>query len=349
MLIPSQELAKGGPGRIGHIGVLDGVRAASILFVLAAHTLPLGFPQWKLNEVAGRCGMALFFCLSGFLITTILYRNPDPIAFLIKRLFRIVPAVYLYLVIIFVLFDLPLEGLLINFLFLQNYLVDYQSLGPLSHLWSLAVEVHFYLAIGLLAALFGRRALWLIPPAALVITGLRIDGGVVSNINTHLRADEILAGGCLALLSLHRGERLRAMLDHKKGVWVLAAVVFGLFLASGHKGAGWLVYVRPYLAAALVGLLLHSRIGIIHSVLESHAARHIANISYALYIYHPLMIWGWFNSGNLAERYLFKRPISYVMTWVAAYLSTRFWEKPWQSAARRILVRRDGAPGGSRG
>lgn len=60
-----------------HIKSLDGVTALSILFVLLAHMAPVGPKDWALNQVAGRGGMALFFCLSGFLIISILYHNPQ--------------------------------------------------------------------------------------------------------------------------------------------------------------------------------------------------------------------------------------------------------------------------------
>lgn len=78
-------------GRSGghHLPVLDGLRAFSILFVLAAHLLPLNPALPGLNDAFGVLGMSLFFCLSGFLITTTLHRNPEALTFLVKRVFRI--------------------------------------------------------------------------------------------------------------------------------------------------------------------------------------------------------------------------------------------------------------------
>ena len=54
------------------IPILDGWRATSILCVLGAHLVPLGPKALQLNFVAGAMGMALFFCLSGFLIVQFL-------------------------------------------------------------------------------------------------------------------------------------------------------------------------------------------------------------------------------------------------------------------------------------
>ena len=71
--------------RGAHLAALDGWRGLSILLVLAAHLLPLGPKPWKLNYSAGILGMALFFTLSGFLITRALLREQNVAAFLIRR------------------------------------------------------------------------------------------------------------------------------------------------------------------------------------------------------------------------------------------------------------------------
>jgi len=76
---------------------LDGWRGISILCVLAAHILPIGPKFMQLNSTFGPLGMALFFTLSGFLITNLLLRNPSVIDFLIRRFFRIIPLAWLYI------------------------------------------------------------------------------------------------------------------------------------------------------------------------------------------------------------------------------------------------------------
>lgn len=53
---------------------LDGRRG--ILLVLAAHLLPLGPKSLSVNATAGPMDMALFFTLSGFLITWLLLHHP---------------------------------------------------------------------------------------------------------------------------------------------------------------------------------------------------------------------------------------------------------------------------------
>lgn len=321
----------------GYVLCLDGVRAASILLVLLAHTAPLGPKSWLFNAMAGRMGMALFFCLSGYLIVSMLYRNPDVPAFIAKRVMRIVPALFLYLTLLLVFFDLPLRSWLLNMTFVSNYAVSGLGGGPVGHLWSLCVEMHFYLAISIAVLVGGRRAVWLVIPAALIVTGLRIEAGVVSNINTHLRADEILAGGWLALAAHHRGNHLRILLASPILAGALIVFLWLLFMVSSHDQGGVLVYLRPYLAMALVGVIMHCRLRALLDILESGIARYIARISYALYIWHPLMIIGAMNSGSTLERYLLKRPVSWALTWFAAHLSTFYWESIWQRSVRRWL------------
>ncbi|MEL7133808.1 MAG: acyltransferase, partial [Pseudomonadota bacterium] len=298
--------------------------------------------HWGLNSMAGPMGMSLFFCLSGFLIVSILNHNPDVPSFLIKRVLRIVPAVILYMCILVLLFGIPWQMFAANALFVSNYwhVGLSKTIAPTSHLWSLAVEMHFYIAIALTTLLLGRRAFWLIPPAALAVTLMRIDVGAYTNIKTHLRVDEILAGGMLAMVAIHWGDRMRRVFA---GTWrpaLALAVLTPLWMLGSHDAGGALNYARPYLAAALVGVVLFGRLPALHPILEGRIAAYIAKISYALYIYHPLMIFAWMNAGSDWVRYLVKRPISYALTWAAAHASTYFWEARWQSFARSWVKRR---------
>lgn len=180
--------------------VLDGLRATSIGLVLAAHMLPLGPKLLQLNYTAGAMGMSLFFALSGFLITSTLLQNSEVYEFLVRRLARILPLVYAYTFIVFTFFVFDPEAAFWTATFLINYLTGYMVDGLNNHLWSLCVEVHFYAAIALVVLFAGKKGLWIVWPACLAITALRIHDGVVIAIQTHLRVDEILSGACVATL-----------------------------------------------------------------------------------------------------------------------------------------------------
>src|SRR5690242_10462965 len=166
---------------------LDGLRAISICLVLAAHLLPLGPKYLHLNSTAGPMGMSLFFALSGYLIVTTLRGATLP-EFIAKRLARILPLAYLYVLLVYLVFGLSRQALFAHLGFVVNYRQD-QMLPVTEHLWSLCVEVHFYVLITLLAATAGRRALFLVWPACAAITVLRVVSGTYIDVASHLRMD----------------------------------------------------------------------------------------------------------------------------------------------------------------
>ena len=327
-----------------HLPGLDGLRAASILLVIGAHTLPLGPKILQVNHLAGVMGMSLFFCLSGYLITSTLLQKPDVWPFLVKRIFRIVPSMWLYLAILVLFLGVQWQNAILNAAFVSNYLVAGLNDGPTGILWSLCVEVQFYLAIGLLVWIAGVRGLYVIPFAALAVTLIRIDHQSYVNIATHLRVDEILAGGCLALVLHFRSSALRDWLATGTRSRLLLGAAVCVWLVSCHPLGGPMNYVRPYATALMMGLVLLAAPERLQRVLASKAAAYIAHISYALYIYHSLMIWGWMNEGSTAVRYLVKRPISWSLTLVAAHLSTFYWEAFWQRFARQRILHEQPRP-----
>jgi peptidoglycan/LPS O-acetylase OafA/YrhL len=313
---------------------LDGLRAISIGLVLAAHLLPLGPKALHLNSTAGPMGMSLFFTLSGYLIVTTL-RSATISEFIVKRLARILPLAYLYILFVFLLFGLSKQSLFSHLGFIVNYRLD-QMLPVTEHLWSLCVEVHFYIFVTVLAAVGGRRALMLIWPCCLAITALRIQEAAYINVATHLRLDEILAGACVATLPTRR-LRATAM---PLVIWTLAA---GAWAATSHPDSGWLQYLRPYAAAVLLAATLSQPPNRLIAVLSGRTLRYVAATSYALYVIHPLTAHGWWNDGSVWQRYLFKRPLGFAFTLTAAHMSTFYWEKTWiQMAGRWIRSRRAG-------
>jgi peptidoglycan/LPS O-acetylase OafA/YrhL len=314
--------------------VLDGLRAISILLVLASHMLPLGPKFLKLNDAAGAMGMSLFFALSGFLITSTLIHNADVCEFLVKRLARILPLAYAYtfLVFTFVIFD-PKAGLW-TASFLLNYFTDYMEGGLNNHFWSLCIEMHFYAGIALVVILFRKKGLWIVWPACLLITALRVHDGAYIAIQTHLRVDEILAGACIATLYKSSWEGWLKYPTTFVGLAVL------LWFLSGSPYTEWFQYLRPYATAlVLASVLCHSKT-LLTDFLSSKFMRYIAAVSYALYVIHPLTTHGWLNQGGIVDRYLLKRPISLILTFAGAHFSTFYWEKFWMQAGRKWIQAR---------
>lgn len=313
--------------------VLDGLRAISILLVLACHLLPLGPKDLELNGAAGSMGMSLFFALSGFLITSGLLKNPDIHEFLARRLARILPLAYAYTIIVFLIFSFDPRALLWTNLFVVNYLVEY--LRPWTdHFWSLCVEMQFYFAIALVVVVAGRKGLWVVWPACLAITLHRLSVEAYVSIFTLQRVDEILSGACIATVYPYfKNVKFRV------GPTVMFIAVL-LWAVSSHPFTGALQYFRPYTTAFLLSASLYYAATYPETLLASRPMRYIATISYALYIIHPATAYGWMSQGGKLTKYLLKRPISFALTFALAHFSTFYWERLWQSAAKRWIKKR---------
>lgn len=309
--------------------VLDGWRALSILFVLATHMLPLGPKRLRGNETAGMVGMSLFFTLSGFLIAEQLHKRRNVITFFVRRLFRIVPLAWLYATFAILLLKFGFIAWLATLGFAVNY--DFAALTPLTdHFWSLCVEVHFYLVIGLLMAVTRFRGFLVLPVLWLALVGLRAVLQPVGTIQTHLRVDEILSGSCLALIHLGYFPRLRALIARLP--FLLLAIL--LVLAS-HPADGLLDAFRGLFAASLIGHTLFRAESPRWRWLQRRSLRYIAEISYALYVIHPATMYGWLGSGSTLERYT-KRLLSFGLTFGLAHLSTFYFEKYFLRLGKRL-------------
>jgi peptidoglycan/LPS O-acetylase OafA/YrhL len=322
-------------GSYHSLPVLDGLRATSILLVLACHLLPLGPKALRLNEMAGAMGMSLFFALSGFLITSGLITNANVHEFVVRRFARILPLAYAYTAVVFLVFTFQPQRLLYTDAFTVNYLTQYLDSGWTAHMWSLCVEVHFYLAIALAVLVSGKRGLWIVWPACLGITFLRVSTGTYISLATHLRGDEILAGACAATAFGYIGLPCRS-----RSLLAAMGLLAFLWALSSHPLSGWLQYIRPYTTALL--LLAALQYGAVNpgNVLESRPLRYIATISFALYVIHPATAHGWMSEGGVMAKYFLKRPISFALTFLLAHFSTFYWERPWQVWAKRWIQKR---------
>lgn len=314
--------------------MLDGWRALSILLVMASHMLPLGPARWNANAAIGMIGMAIFFTLSGFLIVSILARDPDIGRFLIRRISRILPLAWLALVLMLPLQHADAATWVANLLFYAN-LPPFWLMPWSTHFWSLCLEMQFYAAIALTVLVAGRRGLWLVPVAALTVTAARIATGTEVSIITWFRADEIMAGGILAL-AVHGDPSGRATrLLRRLPFWPIAI----LTLLSASSSFAVLNYLRPYLVATSVGITILRPVGGFSRLLESRPAAYIASISYALYVIHHFTLFGWLGAGHGWVKYA-KRPLCLVITFALAHLSTFHFESRFIAWSHRVRPKR---------
>jgi len=313
--------------------VLDGWRGVSILLILAAHLFPLGPKAWELNVATGILGMVFFFVLSGFLVTHFLLTRYGLVDFLIRRFFRILPLVWLYMTLMFLMSPVTLEVWLAHFMFYGNYPPE-KFIATTPHIWSLCVEVHFYIGIAVLVGLFNKRGLMLIPVLLIAFTLLRVVNGAHYSIITHFRIDEILAGAMLALIYNGKvSSAFRILVSHAS-----FTVTFVLLLISCHPDSGFLCYLRPYFAAILVGTTLFNQSTFVAGLLQNKVLFYIATISFALYVIHPFLMTTWLGTGGDLEKYA-KRPLLLALLFLSAHLSTFYYEQKWISLGKWISLK----------
>lgn len=215
-----------------HIPALDGVRGLAILAVLLFHFVAPTNPKGPIDGAItwlfsyGALGVNLFFVLSGFLITGILYDSRDEPGyfrnFYMRRALRIFPLYYGVLAIVFfvvpaipALRDSEIAGLRSHQAWAWLYGVNIYLaihggwvLSYIEHFWSLAIEEQFYLvwplAVWLLA---GKRRLFLTfsLAAAIASFGARIAASllgaspIVTTVLTPFQLDSLAIGAFLAV------------------------------------------------------------------------------------------------------------------------------------------------------
>jgi len=320
-----------------HLAVLDGWRGISILLVLAGHFLPLGPRPWQLNGTAAVAGMALFFTLSGFLITRFLLQRDDVVDFLTRRLCRIVPLAWIAMAVALPMADAPASAYLPHFLFYANVNPEHLT-SVAGHLWSLCVEMQFYVGVALLVWMFGRRGLYLLPVLCVAFTLHRVAAGAHVDIVTWRRVDEILAGAVLALAYANKFGEGSARFVSRLSPYLLVV----LLAISSHPASGFVNYFRPYIAALLVGATLFAVAPGLDALLKTRVLAYVAAISYALYVIHQILDHTWLGSGDKLARYV-KRPLLFLATFALAHVSTFHFEKHWIAFGKRLSERRQRA------
>ena len=324
------DLEESAPSSEKRLAVLDGWRGISILLVLAAHLLPLGPKVLQLNETAGPMGMALFFTLSGFLITRFLLRHDSIVDFLLRRFFRIIPLAWIALLIALPMASAPLAVYPANFFFYAN-LPPQQLTDVASHFWSLCVEVQFYVGVALLVRILGRRGLYLLPILCLAVTAHRIATGAEVDIVTWRRVDEILAGALLAMAYEGRfGANAVRWFRY-----VNAYVFLGLLVVTSHPAFGFANYLRPYIAALLVGSTLFGAPVVLDRLLRTRTLAYIAEVSYALYVTHHLLMYTWLGTGEGWLKYAKRIPL-FIATFAISHLSTFYYERRFIDLGHRL-------------
>jgi len=297
-----------------HFGSLDGLRAISILLVIAHHAR--GPTSWPIAE-NGRLGVQLFFAISGFLITTLMLREQrrsngiNLRNFYIRRTLRIFPLYYsvllVYCALVFVAETGTLRGQefwsnLPAFATYTSNLFVREKLGEFPiffFAWSLAAEEQFYLTWPWVQKLLQEKARVGIL-AGLLVVKLLIQPFIspLSWMNDFIllrlvdRIPITILLGVLAAHALNRPRGYSALKLALGGRWA-APVILGSMIAllsnieiSGRVSAA---LVSLPLAALVVACVVREDNGL-SRLLKTPVLVRVGAISYGLYMLHMIAL-----------------------------------------------------------
>jgi peptidoglycan/LPS O-acetylase OafA/YrhL len=310
--------------------LLDLLRTIAVVLVLGRH-LPLRFRVDQITNtwhLCGWVGVDLFFVLSGFLVSGLLFREYKTRGtfsvgrFLTRRGLKIYPAFYVFLVLsVGLLFATGQvvwkRAVVIEALFLQSYAEQLGGGRINGHTWSLAVEEHFYILLPLLLLAllrFGKTPdpFRLIPAIAIAVAaaclamrclniGSTFDDDT-HHFPTHLRIDSLMCGVALSYL-FHFRPAFVAFATRLRWPILLAGIAIMSLAGIYDVTTPWL-WTAGYLVFAIGSACLVTWAATGQT--NSHTLRAIAWVgaySYSIYLWHI-----------------------HVLEWVAPYFSVSY---PW--------------------
>jgi len=317
---------------------LNGIRFIAVFLVLIDHWLiplnPFSF--------LGHLGVVIFFVLSGFLITRILFENADScrynrsspfvkmIRFIYRRSLRIFP-IYFLLLIIGSFFSLS------NFKDVSIWLISYTPnfyiithtkwIGVWDHLWSLAVEEQYYLLFPYFV-FFVSIARYPRLLVCMLLLGLGSRFGfylmashetketywMISYVNPLAAIDSFGLGGILAYL-FHYQKLLFEKLVSKTYLLPVSLMLFiAVLVLSTHAiyvhDNIWEIVFERFFAGIFAFFLIAQSLGnstwIFGRFLTLNWVSFLGQISYGIYLYHNVVYNYYHVDGNTIIGYLAK-------------------------------------------
>ena len=348
---------------------VDGMRALAILSVLIFHAYPSSLP-------GGFVGVDIFFVISGYLISSIIFRGLTLgtfsfFDFYARRVRRIFPAVIVvilgsFLLGFFFLTPYELEDLIRESpyaaFFLENwrlyvttggYWETATELKPFMHFWSLGVEEQYYIFYPLICFLLwkvsAKRFLASLVFMLLVSLGLCLydtaNEPVRAFYSLHTRFWELLIGGVLAYVELKwpdYKEKIKCLgggIDNVFSVTGLLLIIFAIaFFEEGKDFPGWRA-LFPTMGSVLI-IAAGTNAYLNKYVFSNKVAVFIGLISYPLYLWHWPFICIFRNNlaGELPSGWLMVTLIG--LSFLMAYLTYMLIERPMRSmkASWRLVL-----------
>jgi peptidoglycan/LPS O-acetylase OafA/YrhL len=333
---------------------IDGLRAIAVVAVVLFHALPQLCP-------GGFIGVDIFFVISGYLISRLIYENLERGSFTLggfylRRIRRIFPALVVMLAAVLATGTIALlndefqqlgkhiaaaSGFVTNVVLWREsgYFDNSGATKPLLHLWSLGVEEQFYIVWPLLLAIAwwrGWNLLWIALAAVGISFGLNV--AVVHNHPTATfylpmtRFWELMLGAALAFATLRK--QLKPLAPAGNTMAIVGASLIGAGLITVNDGdfypGCWALL--PTSGTTLL-IAAGERAAINRWILSNRLLVGIGLISYPLYLWH----WPLFSFARIIEGEAPAPPTAAILILVSAalaWLTYRCVEVPTRQAPR---------------
>jgi len=350
-------------GQIERLDAIQFLRFAAALLVVILHAnifsnahfpRPFADPVVMFAEL-GTAGVPIFFVISGFIMYHTSARNfgkPNaPKAFILRRLARVYPIYWLCL-ILYIAFRQDMGDLTSTISSLLQVLGSALLLPGLANdiispAWTLAYEIYFYLAFGLILFLPRTLGIWVISVffiGSVIIgrsTGMYTWNAVFEQMAKPVLL-EFLAGIYIAMIVA--SPRLRPLWHHE---WVAKALFW-----SGLVGLALVPFVKPYNVPDIIMLGVPATLIVAWAVVREKLGNtpiivrklaFLGDSSYSLYLIHILvmsqmqpLLW-WFTKRGLTSDVTLI--IAMTITSILVSLALHYWlEKPVHRLVRRALL-----------
>lgn len=346
---------------------IDGLRGIAVLLVLLYHFEKVFFNTNYFQ--GGYIGVDIFFVISGYLISTIIFTELKTTSnfsfknFYIRRAKRILPVLGIVLIFSLILsfflfipekFDITFGSATSSWFFFSNFffwkqLSTYhaeESINlPLLHTWSLSVEEQFYILFPLLILIIffylNKRILPILISVIIISLFISTYASVnYSNANFYLlpsRVWEILLGSLISYYEIFKNKKFEMDETKKKYVFLgFFSIILFSFIANDKTLHPSLITIIPVLSAFVIICYSENDNFFIYKILSSKFLVYFGLISYSLYLWHyPILVFS--NTLNLDTNNLY---FFYILIFIIILLisisSYHLIEKPFRRGEYNI-------------
>jgi peptidoglycan/LPS O-acetylase OafA/YrhL len=281
---------------------LNGLRGVSILCVIAAHVYR-GHENAITDVLSGGWGVLMFFVISGFLITTLLFKERASTGtislrnFYVRRALRILPVAYLFIAVMLLLgwfgvIEPDMRGALGAALYAKNIPPFDEGSWYFGHFWSLAVEEQYYFYVPFLL-LYLSTSRFLVFCGALTVSAWALVYASFHGLGS-VYFVKILGNVLCFQVSLAVGAATAILVaTGRVRIPCMGAVAtLGLALGSALCYSPYVplpILFKPFVSSILLAVMLISCVqqknGPVASFLNSRPIAFVGVLSYSLYVW----------------------------------------------------------------